>query len=89
MKLLAEKKAQGERIEPSKAGVNPLGEELTKTTPPEGVSPSLKTGKEGESAPDEAKFRFHLPNFSSEIWPRHFLWQMKVTQQQRRMRKSG
>jgi hypothetical protein len=54
MKLLAEKEAQGERAEPPKAGVNPLGEGLVKTAPPKGVSPSLKTGKEGESAPDEA-----------------------------------
>jgi hypothetical protein len=34
--------------------VNPLGEGLIKTAPLKGVNPSLKTGKEGESEPDEA-----------------------------------
>jgi hypothetical protein len=54
MELLAEKEAQRARAEPPKAGISPLGERLGKTAPPKGVSPSLKTGKEQESAPDEA-----------------------------------
>jgi hypothetical protein len=54
MELLAEKEAQHGRAEPPKAGVSPLGEGLVKTAPPKGVSPSSTTGKEGESAPDEA-----------------------------------
>jgi hypothetical protein len=54
MELLAEKEAQRARAEPPKAGINPLGEGLSKTAPPKGVRPSLKTGKEQESEPDEA-----------------------------------
>jgi hypothetical protein len=54
MELLAEKKAQRERAEPPKTGISPLRKGLGKTAPPKGVSPFLKTGKEQESAPDEA-----------------------------------
>jgi hypothetical protein len=54
MELLAEREAQGERAEQPKAGANPLGEGLVKAVLPKEVSPSLKTGEEGEGALDEA-----------------------------------
>jgi hypothetical protein len=54
MELLAGREAQEERAELPEAGANPLGEKLVKAVLPKKVSPSLKTGKEGEGARDEA-----------------------------------